>query len=54
VANVGWLSQFIGKNNGSALEINQDIRNISGATLSLRHVTEGVKRILAYYASHLR
>jgi Na+-translocating ferredoxin:NAD+ oxidoreductase RnfG subunit len=54
VTNAGWLSQFIGKSNGSALEINQDIRNISGATLSSRHVTEGVKRILAYYASRLR
>jgi FMN-binding domain len=54
VANAGWLSQFIGKSNGSALQINQDIRNISGATLSSRHVTEGVKRILAYYASHFR
>ena len=54
VANAGWLSQFVGKSNGSALQINQDIRNISGATLSSRHVTEGVKRILAYYASHFR
>lgn len=54
VANAGWLAQFIGKSSGSALEMNQDIRNISGATLSSRHVTEGVKRILAYYASHLR
>jgi Na+-translocating ferredoxin:NAD+ oxidoreductase RnfG subunit len=54
VANAGWLSQFTGKSNGSALAVGQDIRNISGATLSSRHVTEGVKRILAYYATHLR
>jgi Na+-translocating ferredoxin:NAD+ oxidoreductase RnfG subunit len=54
VANAGWLSQFTGKSSGSALAVGQDIRNISGATLSSRHVTEGVKRILAYYASHLR
>ena len=54
VANAGWLAQFAGKTSGSALEINSDIRNISGATLSSRHVTEGVKRILAYYATHLR
>jgi outer membrane murein-binding lipoprotein Lpp len=26
-----------------------DIRNISGATLSSRHVTEGIKRVLATY-----
>jgi hypothetical protein len=54
VANAGWLAQFIGKSSGSALSVGQDIRNISGATLSCRHVTDGVKRILAYYASHLR
>jgi Na+-translocating ferredoxin:NAD+ oxidoreductase RnfG subunit len=54
VANASWLAQFIGKTSGSALEVNQDIRNIAGATLSSRHVTEGVKRILAYYESHLR
>jgi FMN-binding protein len=45
VANAGWLAQFAGKTSGSALEINQDIRNISGATLSSRH---------ADYATHLR
>ena len=54
VADAGWLAQFVGKSSGSALAINQDIRNISGATLSSRHVTEGVKRILAYYATHFR
>jgi hypothetical protein len=54
VANASWLAQFVGKSSGSALQVGQDIRNISGATLSSRHVTEGVKRILAYYASHLR
>jgi Na+-translocating ferredoxin:NAD+ oxidoreductase RnfG subunit len=54
VANAGWLSQFAGKDSSSALSVGQDIRNISGATLSSHHVTEGVKRILAYYASHLR
>jgi hypothetical protein len=46
VANAGWLSQFAGKDSSSALSV--------GQTLSSHHVTEGVKRILAYYASHLR
>ena len=50
----GWLAQFAGKSSTSALQVGNDIRNISGATLSSHHVTEGVKRILAYYASHLR
>ena len=49
-----WLAQFVGKTGGSALKINGDIRNISGATLSSTQVTEGVKRILAAYANRLR
>jgi Na+-translocating ferredoxin:NAD+ oxidoreductase RnfG subunit len=49
-----WLAQFVGKTSGSALKINGDIRNISGATLSSTHVTEGVKRILAAYGSRVR
>ena len=28
----------------ASLELNVDIQNISGSTLSSRHVTEGVKR----------
>jgi hypothetical protein len=49
-----WLAQFVGKTSGSSLRINDDIRNISGATLSSTHLTEGVKRVLAAYANHLR
>jgi Na+-transporting NADH:ubiquinone oxidoreductase subunit C len=49
-----WLAQFVGKSRGSSLEINKDIRNISGATLSSLHVTEGVKRILAAYGGGAR
>ena len=47
-----WLQQFVGKSSQSAVQINSDIRNISGATLSSTHLTEGVKRVLAYHASH--
>ena len=49
-----WLSQFVGKTSGSALKVDRDIRNISGATLSSHHVTEGVKRVLAAYGSRAR
>ena len=42
-----WLAQFAGKSSASALQVGNDIRNISGATLSSHHVTEGVKRIMA-------
>ncbi|MDH2382882.1 FMN-binding protein [Bradyrhizobium sp. CER78] len=54
VRSPSWLAQFVGKSSASALKINGDIRNISGATLSSTHVTEGVKRILAAYANRLR
>jgi Na+-translocating ferredoxin:NAD+ oxidoreductase RnfG subunit len=47
----GWLGQFVGKTSGSALHVGGDIRNISGATLSSLHVTEGVKRVLATYGA---
>ena len=49
-----WLAQFVGKTSGSALKVNSDIRNISGATLSSMHVTEGVKRVLATYGNRLK
>jgi hypothetical protein len=42
----GWRKQFAGKTAADAVELNRDIRNISGATLSCRHVTEGVQRLL--------
>lgn len=42
-----WLKQFVGKSKESRLSLNEDITNIGGATLSSRHVTEGVKRVLA-------
>jgi FMN-binding domain len=48
----GWLAQFVGKTSASPLKVGADIRNISGATLSSLHVTEGVKRVLATYGSH--
>ena len=50
----GWLAQFAGKTSSSPLKVGSDIRNISGATLSSLHVTEGVKRILATYGSRTR
>ena len=42
-----WRRQFVGKAQGAAISVGDDIANISGATLSCRHVTEGVKRIVA-------
>jgi Na+-translocating ferredoxin:NAD+ oxidoreductase RnfG subunit len=42
-----WRAQFTGRTASSPLKLDRDIRNISGATLSSRHITDGVKRILA-------
>ena len=42
-----WRRQFAGKSVKSPLRIGSDIANISGATLSCTHVTDGVRRIVA-------
>ena len=47
VRNASWRAQFVGKGPGATLQLNADIKNISGATLSCKHITDGVKRILA-------
>jgi Na+-translocating ferredoxin:NAD+ oxidoreductase RnfG subunit len=49
VREASWRQQFVGKTAGAPLRLDGDIRNISGATLSSRHVTEGVRRLLATY-----
>jgi Na+-translocating ferredoxin:NAD+ oxidoreductase RnfG subunit len=41
-----WRSQFVGKSTQAPLKVGQDIANLSGATLSCTHVTEGIKRIV--------
>jgi Na+-translocating ferredoxin:NAD+ oxidoreductase RnfG subunit len=45
-----WRKQFIGKGAASPLRIGEDIANISGATLSCTHVTDGVRRIVGVVA----
>ena len=49
----GWRRQFVGKTAADPIQLNQDIKNISGATLSCRHVTEGVQRLLKLQATAL-
>jgi Na+-translocating ferredoxin:NAD+ oxidoreductase RnfG subunit len=44
-----WRQQFNGKQHGAKLKLDDDIKNISGATLSCRHITDGVKRLLSLY-----
>lgn len=42
-----WRKQFVGKKGPDAMRFADDIRNISGATLSCQHVTEGMQRLSA-------
>ena len=42
-----WRRQFVGKTAAAPLRLGDDIANISGATLSCQHVTDGVRRIVA-------
>lgn len=44
-----WRAQFAGKTASAPLKLDEDIKNISGATLSCRHLADGVKRLLATY-----
>lgn len=49
VRNASWRSQFQGKSYGAALMLDEDIRNISGATLSCKHIADGVRRLLTLH-----
>jgi len=50
VRNPEWRAQFTGKRNGDTLVLTDTIQNISGATLSSKHITDGVRRLLTTYA----
>lgn len=47
IRNANWRRQFVGKTVSHGLAIGDGIANISGATLSCAHVTDGVRRIAA-------
>lgn len=49
IRNPRWRAQFVGYEAGKVLKLGAEIKNISGATLSCRHITEGVTRVLATY-----
>jgi Na+-translocating ferredoxin:NAD+ oxidoreductase RnfG subunit len=50
VRNTRWLHQFAGLHHGDTVKVGRGIQNISGATLSSEHLTEGIRRLLATYA----
>jgi Na+-translocating ferredoxin:NAD+ oxidoreductase RnfG subunit len=47
VRNSSWLRQFFNKRPGDELRPGREIRSITGATISSRAVTLGVKRVLS-------
>ena len=49
VAEAHWRQQFVGKTASDPIKLNQDIQNIGGATLSCKHITDGVKRVVTLY-----
>ncbi len=49
IRNPAWRKQFVGKVLTDPVRLDEDIRNISGATLSCRHVTDGVRRTLGIF-----
>lgn len=42
-----FLTQYRGKRSSDPIDVNRDIINISGATISVRSLNAGVKRVLA-------
>lgn len=54
VADAAWRAQFAGKTSASPLKLKQDIPNLSGATLSCKHLTDGVKRLMVMYELALK
>jgi len=54
IRQAAWRAQFAGKTARDSVQIDKDIQNISGATLSCVHLTDGVRRILATYELALK
>ncbi|MDF2177149.1 FMN-binding protein [Aliiglaciecola sp. CAU 1673] len=53
VRQANWRKQFEGKDVNAKLKLDEDIMNISGATLSCRNLTDGVKRLLVVHQQFL-
>ena len=54
IRNAAWRGQFTHRDALEQLRFGTDIKNISGATLSSEHVTQGVRWLLALWQSALR
>jgi hypothetical protein len=51
VAELGWLAQFAGRSAQDPLKAGRDIDGITGATLSVVHLSEGVRRVTRLVAA---
>jgi len=51
VAEPGWLAQFAGRTAQDPLKAGRDIDGITGATLSVVHLSEGVRRVTRLVAA---
>jgi hypothetical protein len=49
IRDAAWRRNFTGKSARDPIRFDRDIPTISGATLSSKHVTEGVRRVLQTY-----
>ena len=49
VREAAWRAQFTGKGAFDPVRLGEDIRNVSGATLSCKNLTNGVRRLLAFH-----
>ena len=54
IRNAAWRVQFAHRDDLAQLRFRTDIKNISGATLSAEHVTQGVRWLLALWETALR
>lgn len=54
VKETAWLKQFHNLGPSDQIEFLGNIKNISGATLSCRHMTEGVKKIINLYSEKIK
>ncbi|MBL4839060.1 MAG: FMN-binding protein [Kordiimonadaceae bacterium] len=45
IANPKWRAQFTGRDSSEHLKLDKQVKNISGATLSCRHITDAINRL---------
>ena len=54
IRNAAWRAQFDHRDSLDRVRFGIDIKNISGATLSSEHVTQGVRWLMALWQAALR